>query len=315
MAGVSDRPFRMLCRQLGAGLTTSEMVSADPELRETRKTRLRLDHQGELSPVSVQIAGADPALLAEAARRNVECGAEIIDINMGCPAKKVCNVLAGSALLRDEALVSRILAAVVGAVAVPVSLKIRTGWDTSLRNGVRIARLAERCGIQALAVHGRTRADGFTGPAEYDTIAAIKAAVGIPVIANGDVDSPDKAAAVLAATGADAIMIGRAAQGRPWLLTQVEAFLARGERLPEPDLGSIGQLLLRHLDALYDFYGEAQGVRVARKHIRWYCASHPGSAAFWARVSRTEASREQRRIVDAFFSAPAADGMARPCTA
>jgi tRNA-dihydrouridine synthase B len=312
MAGVTDRPFRVLCRQLGAGLTTSEMVTADPRLLHTRKTRLRLDHHGEAEPVSVQIAGADPEMLAEAARRNVDGGAQIIDINMGCPAKKVCNAAAGSALLREEVLVGRILEAVVDAVAVPVTLKLRTGWDATMRNGVRIARLAEACGIQALAVHGRTRADGFSGSAEFETIREIKSAVGIPVAANGDVDSPEKAAEVLTATGADAVMIGRAAQGRPWIFSQIAAFLSRGERLPEPDADTVGRLLLGHLDALYDFYGGEQGVRVARKHIRWFCASRPGSAAFWARVSRAESSPAQRRIVESFFVDLQSDANATP---
>lgn len=302
MAGVTDRPFRQLCRRFGAALTTSEMVTADPALQRTRKTRLRLDHGGEREPVSVQIAGADPVMLADAARRNVDCGAQIIDINMGCPAKKVCNAQAGSALLRDEVLVARLLSTVVTAVAVPVTLKMRTGWDASKRNGIRIAQLAESCGVQALAVHGRTRADRFEGSAEYDTIRAIKSAVDIPVVANGDVDSVEKAAAVMQCTGADAVMIGRAAQGRPWLIAQVDAYLEHGRRLPEPSAETVGGWLLEHLDGLYDFYGQEHGARVARKHIRWYCVSRPGSSALWEAVNRADQSRLQRHIVEQYFA-------------
>lgn len=312
MAGVTDRPLRQLCRRFGAALTTSEMVTADPALQRARKTRLRLDHEGEREPVSVQIAGADPVMLAEAARRNVDAGAQIIDINMGCPAKKVCNAQAGSALLRDEALVARLLTAVVTAVRVPVTLKIRTGWDSANRNGVRIAELAESCGIDALAVHGRTRADRFEGDAEYDTIAAIKSTVGIPVVANGDVDSVDKAVAVLTRTGADAVMIGRAAQGRPWILGQVDAYLKDGRRLAEPAAATVGEWLLEHLDGLYELYGQVQGARVARKHILWYCRSRPGSRTFWEAVNRAERSREQRQIVEQYFARLAEVGAHAP---
>jgi len=308
MAGVTDRPFRLLCRRLGAGLAVSEMLSANPALRGTRKSRQRMDHDGEPAPVSVQIVGADPAQLAEAARLNVDSGAQIIDINMGCPAKKVCKVAAGSALLRDEILVGRLLAAVVGAVPVPVTLKIRTGWDPASRNGVRIAQIAEREGIAALAVHGRTRACGFRGPVEYDTIRAIKQAVSIPVIANGDIDSPAKAAAVLARTGADGVMIGRAAQGRPWLFAEVGHHLATGRLLPPPDGPVIRGVVLEHLDRLHDFYGAAQGLRVARKHLAWYAQNLPGADAFRQRVYRAETTTQQRQIVAEFFSAPTAMG-------
>ena len=264
MAGVTDKPFRQLCKRLGAGLAVSEMTTADPRLWTTRKSIKRMDHVGEPDPVSVQIAGYDPAMLAEAARYNVAHGAQLVDINMGCPAKKVCNVWSGSALLQDEPLVARILAAVVAAVEVPVTLKIRTGWDPAHRNGVRIARIAEDAGIAALAVHGRTRAEHYQGEAEYETIAAIKASVRIPVLANGDIDSPAKARAVLARTGADAVMIGRAAQGRPWIFREVAHHLATGGTLASPSPREVGEILLGHLDDLYAFHGELQGVRIAR---------------------------------------------------
>jgi len=302
MAGVTDRPFRQLCRRLGAGLAVSEMVTADASLWGSRKTVRRLDHQGEQAPISVQIVGAEPHRLAEAARVNVDHGAQIIDINMGCPAKKVCKVAAGSALLRDEALVARILDAVVNAVDVPVTLKIRTGWDADSRNGVAIARLAERTGIRALAVHGRTRADKFAGAAEYDTIRAIKAAVSIPVLANGDIDSPRKAKAVLEHTGADGLMIGRAAQGRPWIFREIGHYLASGQHLPPPAGSWIRDLLLEHLDALYAFYGPEHGVKVARKHIAWYSRTQQGSAEFRRRVNRAETTKEQSRLVREYFS-------------
>jgi tRNA-dihydrouridine synthase B len=270
MAGVTDRPFRQLCRRFGAGLAVSEMLTSDIGLWQSRKSMTRRDHRGESGPISVQIAGSDPAMMAAAARASVEAGAQIIDINMGCPAKKVCNRAAGSALLRDEPLVRGILEAVVAAVEVPVTLKIRTGWSPESRNGVTIARLAEACGIRALAVHGRTRACRFTGPVEYDTIRAIKAAVSIPVLANGDIDSPEKAAAVIAHTGADGVMVGRAAQGRPWLCGQIARYLDDGVLIDEPSADEQRLILLQHLDALHDFYGEAQGVRIARKHVGWY---------------------------------------------
>ncbi|AAU91971.1 TIM-barrel protein, yjbN family [Methylococcus capsulatus str. Bath] len=276
MAGVTDLPFRRLCRQFGAGLAVSEMISASPALQATRKSRLRQDHRGEPGPISVQIVGADPREMAEAARRTVDLGADIIDINMGCPAKKVCNVAAGSALLRDEKLVANILEAVVQAVPVPVTLKIRTGWDSASRNAVSIGKIAESAGIRALTVHGRTRACGFAGAAEYSTITEVKKAIGIPVIANGDIDSPGKAEAVLRSTGADAVMIGRGAWGRPWLLREIDARLKDGRQPLPPTLDEIRRTVLGHLEALYSFYGEKQGVRIARKHIGWYAARIPG---------------------------------------
>lgn len=304
MAGVTDRPFRQLCRQLGAGLAVSEMVTADKRLWNSRKSRFRLNHEGEQAPRIVQIAGGDPAMLAEAARLNVEQGAQIVDINMGCPAKKVCNKAAGSALLRDEALVADILEAVVAAVEVPVTLKIRTGWDTDHRNGLRIAQIAERSGIQALAVHGRTRACGYRGEAEYDTIAEIKAATSLPVFANGDIDSPEKAAEVLAYTGADAVMIGRAAQGQPWIFREINHYLATGERLAAPTLTEIESLLVDHIQALHRFYGDYLGVRIARKHLGWYLAALGGEMAkqFRQRFVAMEATDEQLQAIGSFFA-------------
>ena len=304
MAGVTDRPFRQLCRRLGAGLVVSEMVTSDVRLWDSRKSRHRLDHRGEAEPRIVQIAGGDPEMMAEAARMNVAHGAQIIDINMGCPAKKVCNKAAGSALLKDEGLVREILEAVVAAVDVPVTLKIRTGWDPDNRNGARVAEIAEACGIQALAVHGRTRADRFEGEAEYDTIRDIVHAVGIPVMANGDIDSPEKAATVLERTGAAAIMIGRAAQGRPWIFREIAHFLATGERLAEPSREEVQAILLEHLDHLYAFYGEFAGVRIARKHIGWYCQAQAGARAqaFRRQVMRVESGEAQRSLVEKFFS-------------
>ena len=303
MAGVTDKPFRLLCKRLGAGLAVSEMTTADPRLWHTRKSRQRMDHVDEPAPVSVQIAGHDPLMLAEAARYNVDHGAQIIDINMGCPAKKVCNVWSGSALLQDEALVGRILDAVVRAVGVPVTLKIRTGWNRDNRNGVAIAKLAESAGIAALAVHGRTRADLYNGEAEYDMIAAIKSAIRIPVLANGDIDSPHKAGAVLAATGADAVMIGRAAQGRPWIFGEIAHYLATGTLLPAKRPDEVAAILLEHLDALYAFYGELQGLRIARKHLGWYAKDHPESAGFRAIVNRAETATEQQRLTRNYFDA------------
>ncbi len=310
MAGVTDRPFRQLCRQLGAGLAVSEMTTSDATLWHTDKSRLRRDHAGEAGPISVQIAGYDPQQMAEAARFNVEHGAQIIDINMGCPAKKVCRVDAGSALLRDEALVARICAAVVAAVDVPVTLKIRTGFSRAARNGVRIAQIAEDAGIQALAVHGRTREEHYEGQAEYETLAAIRQAVRIPLMANGDVDAPEKALEVLRITGADALMIGRAAQGRPWIFREIGHFLSSGERLPAPTRFEVRRWLLDHLDALYTFYGEGRGVRVARKHIQWYCQGHPGSDVFWQSINRVTDVAAQRAAVEVFF-----DETAVPCAA
>jgi tRNA-dihydrouridine synthase B len=303
MAGVTDRPFRQLCKELGAGMAVSEMVTANALLWGSEKTRRRIDHAGEVEPRIVQIAGADPAQMAAAARFNVEQGAQIIDINMGCPAKKVCNVMAGSALLQDEHLVARILDAVVGAVAVavPVTLKIRTGWDPEHRNGLAIARIAEQAGIQSLAVHGRTRACAYRGEAEYDTIRAIKQEVRIPVLANGDVDSPEKARFVLDHTGADGVMIGRAAQGRPWIFREIEHFLATGTRLPEPSPDEIRAILVRHLENLYTFHGEYTGVRVARKHIAWYTKHQRDGNAFRRHIQQVESREEQLRHTHAYF--------------
>jgi tRNA-dihydrouridine synthase B len=302
MAGVTDRPFRQLCRAHGAGLVVSEMVTSDASLYASRKTLRRLDHAGEAAPIAVQIVGNDPQTMANAARVNMDHGAQMVDINMGCPKKKVCRVAAGSALLQDEALVARILERVVAAVDVPVTLKIRTGWNPDNRNGVRIARIAEQAGIGALAVHGRTRACGFSGHAEYDTIADIKQAVSIPVFANGDIDSPQKARQVLEHTGADALMIGRAAQGRPWIFREIAHFLATGNQLPEPDPRWVRDLLLEHLDNLYSFYGREHGVRVARKHIAWYSRTQPGSNAFRQQVNRAQTTTEQNRLINSYFN-------------
>ncbi len=303
MAGVTDKPFRMLCKQHGAGLCVSEMTHADLALRDTRKSRLRRDHEGEPAPISVQIAGYDPSMLADAARFNVDEGAQIIDINMGCPAKKVCRIDAGSALLRDEPLVARILHQVVRAVDVPVTLKIRTGWDANSRNGLEVARIAEACGVAALAVHGRTRADRFEGHAEYETIAAIKQAVRIPVIANGDVATPAQALAVLRATGADALMLGRAAQGRPWIFREIAQYLADGTLPEEPAPQAIRTVLLHHLDALYAFYGPGAGVRIARKHIGWYCSDRPALRALRVAMQTATCAPTQRALVGEWFEA------------
>ena len=308
MAGVTDKPFRQLCKRLGAGLAVSEMTTSDPRFWHTRKSRTRMDHDGEPDPVSVQIAGTVPGVMAEAARYNAVHGAQIIDINMGCPAKKVCNAWAGSALMQDEALVARILEAVVNAVEVPVTLKIRTGWDACHRNAPAIARIAQDCGIAALAVHGRTRDQQYAGQAEYETIAAIKAELSIPVIANGDIDSPRKALAVLRHTGADAVMVGRAAQGRPWIFREIAHFLATGESLPEPSLAEIRDILLGHLQALHDFYGEQAGVRIARKHLGWYAKDRPEQsgeqrAAFRGVVNRAETAQMQLRLTRDYFDA------------
>jgi tRNA-dihydrouridine synthase B len=280
MAGVTDRPFRQLCKKLGAGMAVSEMVASNSRLWNTEKSIRRGDHRGEVDPIVVQIAGAAPELMAEAARYNVERGAQIIDINMGCPAKKVCNVYAGSALLQDEPLVARIVSAVVSAVPVPVTLKIRTGWDRDHRNALTIARIAEECGVQSLAVHGRTRADLYNGCAEYDTIRAVKQSVSIPVVANGDIDSPEKARFVLDYTGADAIMIGRAAQGRPWIFREIEWYLRTGAHLAPPTMDEVARVAGGHLQDLYSFYGNEKGYRVARKHIGWYLAGAPGGEEF-----------------------------------
>jgi tRNA-dihydrouridine synthase B len=301
MAGVTDKPFRLLAKRLGAGYAVSEMTISDPRLWSTKKSRWRMDHAGEPEPVGVQIAGADPDALAEAARHNAAHGAQVIDINMGCPAKKVCNAWAGSALLQDEALVARICRAVVAAVDVPVTLKIRTGWRSDARNALAIARIAEDAGIVALAVHGRTRDQHYGGEAEYETIAAVKQAVRIPVLANGDIDSPQKAAEVLRRTGADALMIGRGAQGRPWIFREIAHYLATGALLPEPAPAEVAAILLGHLDALHAFYGEEAGVRIARKHLGWYAKDRAENAAFRAVVNRAHGAAEQRRLTAEYF--------------
>lgn len=324
MAGVTDKPFRLLCKRLGAGLAVSEMTTADPRLWNTTKSLRRMDHDGEPEPVAVQIAGHDPQMLADAARFNVDNGAQIIDINMGCPAKKVCNVWSGSALLQDEPLVARIVNAVVQAVDVPVTLKIRTGWDREHKNALNIAHIAEDAGIAALAVHGRTRADKYQGEAEYETITAVKAAISIPVFANGDVLTPARARHVLDVTGADALMIGRGAQGRPWIFREIAHYLATGETLPEPTSAEVGEILTGHLEHLYDFYGEQQGLRIARKHLGWYLKTaercgrdgcslaaqgsaskpvlRPENAAFRHVALRTESASEQLRLTRDYFA-------------
>ncbi len=309
MAGVTDRPFRMLCKRMGAGMAVSEMVASNSLLYGSEKTRRRADHAGEVDPISVQIVGADPKMLAEAAKYNVDRGAQIIDINMGCPAKKICNVMAGSALLQNEPLVGQLLEAVVSAVNAPVTLKIRTGWDTHNRNAVRIAQIAESAGIQALAIHGRTRACAYTGDAEYDTIAAVKDSVSIPIIANGDITTPEKARYVLQYSGADAVMIGRAAQGRPWLFREIEYFLQTGCHLPPPEVAEIHRVMLAHVIELYDFYGEHSGLRIARKHISWYTKGLAGSAHFRHQMNQLESITEQLSAVDEFFAEQAQRGL------
>jgi tRNA-dihydrouridine synthase B len=301
MAGITDRPFRRLARRYGAAMAVSEMVSSRPELRESRKTRLRMDHSGETGPISVQIAGADPAELAAAAQHNVACGAQIIDINMGCPAKKVCNVNAGSALLEDEALVGRILDAVVSAVGVPVTLKIRTGPRPERRNAIRVARIAESAGVQMLAIHGRTRACAFGGNAEYETIAEVKSNIRIPVVANGDVQTPEDAKRVLMLTGADGIMIGRAAQGRPWLFRQIAEFLATGSYGAPPHAREMGEVLLEQLEGVYSLYGAEQGARIARKHIGWTVRALPGGEEFRRAANLIVDADEQARAVFDYF--------------
>ena len=304
MAGVTDRPYRQLCKRLGAGHAVSEMAASNPKLWDSVKTSRRIDHVGEIEPIAVQIAGGDPAMMAEAARFNVDRGARIIDINMGCPVKKVCNVLAGSALLRDEDLVARIIDAVVNAcspLGVPVTLKTRTGWCRDSRNAMRVATRAESLGIAALALHGRTRQDMYTGQAEYDTIRDVKAELKIPVIANGDICTPEQARAVLEHTGADAVMIGRAAQGRPWIFREIDHFLRTGEKLAPPDHEEMRELLLEHLEDHYRFYGEYTGVRTARKHIGWYLADLPGGTAFCAGMNQIENTREQWQAVADWF--------------
>ena len=301
MAGVTDRPFRQLCKELGAGYAVSEMAASNPRVWASEKTARRINHDGEMEPKAVQIAGADPVLLAEAAKFNVDRGAQIIDINMGCPVKKVCNNWCGSALLRDEVLVATLLEAVVSAVNVPVTLKFRTGWDRQHRNALTIAHIAEQSGIAMLTLHGRTRADGYSGHAEYDTIAAVKAASRIPVVANGDIDSPHKAKYVLQLTGADAVMIGRAAQGRPWIFREIDYFLRTGELLPAPNISEVRALMDAHLRAHYAFYGDYLGVRTARKHIGWYVRDLPGGEEFRQHMNRIEDCDAQLAAVDAFF--------------
>ncbi|WP_018988173.1 tRNA dihydrouridine synthase DusB [Aromatoleum toluclasticum] len=302
MAGVTDRPFRQLCKKLGAGVAVSEMVTSNSLLYGSAKTLRRANHEGEVDPISVQIAGADPRMMAEAARHNADSGAQIIDINMGCPAKKVCNVMAGSALMQDEPLVARILEAVVAAVPdTPVTLKFRTGWSRQHRNAPMIARIAEESGIRAIAIHGRTRADQYMGEAEYDTIAHVKTLVKIPVIANGDITSPEKAKYVLDYTGADGVMIGRAAQGRPWIFRETEHYLATGELMPPPLVSEILHVCREHLADLYAFYGEDTGVKVARKHISWYTKGLVGSAAFRRAMNQLPDVRSQTAAVEDFF--------------
>jgi tRNA-dihydrouridine synthase B len=313
MAGVTDRPFRALCRQLGASYAATEMVSADQRLWDTPKSRHRLDHAGEGDPVIVQIAGGEPVMMAAAARANVALGAQVIDINMGCPAKKVCNRAAGSALLQDEAMVARILEAVVAAVAplgVPVTLKTRTGWSPAQRNLLRIGKIAADAGVAAIAVHGRTRACAYGGQAEYDSIRALKAASGLPVIANGDVRTAQDARAVLAFTGADGIMIGRAAQGRPWIFREVRHLLRTGELMPPPEAAEVRDIILGHLDALHRFYGDARGVRTARKHLGWYLAGRPGGEALRRRFVQLEDARAQLELVEEYFEEALHDGLA-----
>ena len=301
MAGVTDKPFRNLCRRMGAGLAVSEMVSSNSALRGTKKTVRRLDHSGEIGPVSVQILGTDPNTMAEAAKINVDYGADIIDINMGCPAKKVCKVAAGSALMKDEQLVGRILESMVKAVEVPVTLKIRTGWDLQSKNAVTIGRIAEQSGIQMLAVHGRTRACRYTGEAEYDTIRDVKDTLSIPVAANGDIDSPQKAKQVLEYTDCDALMIGRPAHGHPWIFREIAYYLDNGKLLPSPERSWIKKLLLEHLDQLYQFYGADTGVRIARKHIAWYSKTFPGGNHFRALINQSRDTKEQTALIHQFF--------------
>ena len=312
MAGVTDRPFRQLCKRLGAGYAISEMAASNPKLWDSEKTSRRTNHDGEMEPKAVQLAGADPVMLAQAAAFNIDCGAQVIDLNMGCPAKKVCNVAAGSALLKDENLVARILEAVVTAASVgrgvPVTLKFRTGWDRTHRNAVRIAQLAENAGIQMLTLHGRTRDDHYGGAAEYDTIAEVKTRVRIPIIANGDIDSPVKARWVLGYTGADGVMIGRAAQGRPWIFREITHYLATGTLLPPPTVAEAREVIVAHLADHHAFYGEAMGVRIARKHLGWYTRALAGGDAFRATMNAAETTHAQLALVERYFDELAARG-------
>jgi tRNA-dihydrouridine synthase B len=308
MAGVTDRPFRQLCKQLGAGYAVSEMAASNPKLWATEKSSRRTNHDGEMEPKAVQIAGADPVMLAECAKFNVDHGAQIIDINMGCPVKKVCNSWCGSALLQHESLVAQILEAVVSAVDVPVTLKFRTGWDRQHKNALNIARIAEQSGIAMLTLHGRTRADGYSGDAEYDTIAAVKAAVSMPLVANGDITTPEKAEHVLKITGADAVMIGRAAQGRPWIFREIDHYLRTGTHLPAPTIAEVRTLMDEHLRAHYAFYGDYLGVRTARKHIGWYVRDLIGGEAFRQQMNRLEDCQQQLAAVSTFFESQLAYG-------
>lgn len=301
MAGVTDQPFRRLCKRLGAGLVVSEMVTSDPTLWKSRKSEFRLNFDGEAEPRSVQIAGSDPEMMAQAAQMNVSRGAQIIDINMGCPAKKVCNKAAGSALMKDERLVAEILSAVVAAVDVPVTLKIRTGWEPENRNGLNVAKIAESKGIQALSVHGRTRRCGYKGEAEYDTIATIKREISIPVFANGDITSPEKAKTVLEHTGCDAVMIGRGAQGRPWLFREIDHYLRTGKMLAPPTSDEIREILLGHVQELHRFYGEYLGVRIARKHVGWYLQSQPEGSSFRKQFNLIETAADQTAAIEGYF--------------
>ncbi len=308
MAGVTDRPFRQLCKELGAGYAVSEMAASNPKLWQTEKSSRRINHAGEMEPKAVQIAGADPTMLADCARFNVERGAQIIDINMGCPVKKVCSSWCGSALLQNEKLVGQILDAIVAAVDVPVTLKFRTGWDRSNRNALTIAKMAESAGIAMLTLHGRTRADGYSGAAEYDTIAAVKAAVTIPVVANGDITTPEKARFVLDTTKADAVMIGRAAQGRPWIFREIDHFLRTGAHLLAPLITEVQPLMIAHLLAHYAFYGDYLGVRTARKHIGWYVRDLPGGEVFRQSMNRIESIEAQLDALNTFFEMQLAYG-------
>lgn len=305
MAGVTDRPYRQLCKRLGAGYAVSEMAASNALLWATDKTTRRINHDGEIEPKAVQIAGADPAMMAQAARFNVDRGAQIIDINMGCPAKKVCNVAAGSALMQQPELIRRIVGAVIDAVGpqgIPVTLKMRTGWDHEHRNAPQIAAMAQDLGVAMITIHGRTRADKYQGQAEYDTIASIKQRTAIPIVANGDIDSPHKALSVIRHTGADAVMIGRAAQGRPWIFRQIAHYLQTGELLPDPTEADIARWLTDHLRDHYNFYGESAGVRIARKHIGWYLKGLPGAKIFRDALNRLESTEDQLRAIEHFFA-------------
>ena len=302
MAGVTDRPFRQLCKKFGAGMAVSEMVTSNSLLYGSQKTLRRANHEGEVDPISVQIAGADPKMMADAAQFNVDHGAQIIDINMGCPAKKICNVMAGSALLKDEPLVQKILSSVVKSVDVPVTLKIRTGWDTQNRNAIEIAKIAEDIGIKALAIHGRTRACLYMGEAEYDTIAEVKQSVKIPVIANGDITSPEKAKYVLDYTGVDGVMIGRAAQGKPWIFREIDHYLKTGMHLDNPSIDEIKNITIAHVNELYDFYGENAGLKIARKHISWYTKGLKNSANFRHYMNTIETVDKQIKIIEDYFN-------------